>query len=192
MVLRRILQVLMCTALVWVTGCMTPSQTVRLNQPANVKVAYVVQYPDRPDIGTMPPSTTERVTHELERRNLSAQIVPYGTFGKSFETRRTTAQRLGDIGSEGTYVMLIESEVRFYSFLSGKYRWNIAGRVTLVAPNGEQVTQPLELAAFLDFDHQKEDEAIRYAEVAIAERAGQVADRLLAGNTDGSVTLPAR
>lgn len=192
MVLRRILQVLMCTTLVWVTGCMTPSQTVRLNQPANVKVAYVVQYPDRPDIGTMPQSTTERVTHELGRRNLSAQIVPYNTFGKSFETRRTTAQRLSDLGAQNTYVMLIESEVRFYSFLSGKYRWNIAGRVTLVAPNGEEVTQPLELAAFLDFDHQKEDEAIRYAEVAIAERAGQVADRLLAGSTDGSVTLPAR
>lgn len=192
MVLRRILQVLMCTTLVWVTGCMTPSQTVRLNQPANVKVAYVVQYPDRPDIGTMPQSTTERVTHELGRRNLSAQIVPYNTFGKSFETRRTTAQRLSDLGAQNTYVMLIESEVRFYSFLSGKYRWNIAGRVTLVAPNGEEVTQPLELAAFLDFDHQKEEEAIRYAEVAIAERAGQVADRLLAGSTDGSVTLPAR
>jgi hypothetical protein len=171
---------------------MTPSQTVRLNQPANVKVAYVVQYPDRPDIGTMPQSTTERVTHELGRRNLSAQIVPYNTFGKSFETRRTTAQRLSDLGAQNTYVMLIESEVRFYSFLSGKYRWNIAGRVTLVAPNGEEVTQPLELAAFLDFDHQKEEEAIRYAEVAIAERAGQVADRLLAGSTDGSVTLPAR
>lgn len=192
MVLRRILQVLMCTTLFLEMGCMTPSQTVRLNQPATVKVAYVVQYPDRPEIGTMPDSTAERVTLELNRRNVSAQSVPYSTFQKSFETRRTTAQRISDLQSEGSYVMLIESEVRFYSFLSGKYRWNIAGRVTLVAPNGEQVTQPLELAAFLDFDHQKEDEAIRYTEVAIAERAGQVADRLLAGATDGSVTLPTR
>lgn len=192
MVLRRILQVLMCTTFVLGMGCMTPSQTVRLNQPASVKVAYIVQYPDRPDIGTMPQSTADRVSSELGRRNLSAQIVPHTGFQKTFETRRTTAQRLSDIHAEGTYTMLIESEVRFYSFLSGKYRWNIAGRVTLVAPNGEQVGQPLELAAFLDFDHQKEEDAIRYTEVAIAERAGQVADRLLASTTDGSVTLPNR
>lgn len=183
MVLIRSFQVFALALLVLMTGCMTTSQSVRLAAPADTQVAVVLQFPDRPEIAEVPDSTTNRIATELKKRNLTARIVPHNSFTKSFETRRSTSQRVSDL-SEGGYLLLVEAEVRFYSLLSGKYRWDISGRITFVAPDGEQTTAPLDLAAFLDFDHQREAEAIAYVEVAIAERAGQVADRLLAGRAD--------
>jgi len=183
MVLIRSFQVFALGILVLLSGCMTTSQTVRLAAPAETQVAMILQFPDRPELGEVPESTTTRIATEIKKRNLTARIMPRDSFAKSFETRRSTAQRVSDL-SEGGYLLLIESEVRFYSLLSGKYRWNVSGRITFVSPDGEQTTAPLDLAAFLDFDHQREADAIAYVEVAIAERAGQVVDRLLAGRAD--------
>ena len=183
MVLVRSFQVFVVGLMVLLSGCMTTSQSVRLAAPADTQLAVVLQFPDRPEIAEVPESTTNRIATELMKRNLTARIVPQDSFKKPFETRRSTTQRVSDL-SEGGYLLLVESEVRFYSLLSGKYRWNISGRITFVAPDGEQTTAPLELAAFLDFDHQREADAIAYVEVAIAERVGQVVDRLLAGRAD--------
>ena len=178
---RPILFALMFCVLL--TGCITAAKAVRLDSPQPARVAVVMEFPDRPEIGVAPDSTVERINREIQKRNLVPTVVDSNEFSKVFETRRTTSQRLSFLRPEGMsdYVLLVETQVRFYSLLSGKYRWDIAGTVTLVAPDGEELSAPLNLAAFLDFDHQKEAEALRYAEVAIAERAGQVVDRLLAG-----------
>ncbi|MEZ4460982.1 MAG: hypothetical protein R3E66_14900 [bacterium] len=188
--MRRLLPLLLLLGLM--TGCIGAQKVVRTEQQTPVVSVFVLQYPDRPEIDAVPASYQNRITDEVRRRNLLVQIPPSEDLFKEFRTRRGTDQRVKTLREKhpGQFIMLVESEVRFYSFLSGKFRWNVAGRVTFSQPDGDVQTTPFELAAFLDFDHQNEADALRYVELAVAERIGQATDRFLSGIDGVNVVLP--
>lgn len=174
------------------TGCIGAQQVVRTKSQTPLVSVFVMQYPDRADISNVPPTFQGRVADEVARRNLKLQATPIEPNIEAFRARRSTEQRVKIISAQhpGQFLMVVETEVRFYTYLSGKYRWNVSGRVTFVQPDGVQQSSPFELASFLDYDHQKEAEALQYVEVAIAERVGQAADRFLAGMDPSQVELP--
>lgn len=174
------------------SGCIGAQQVVRTKTQTPVVAVYLMQFPDRADIADVPTTFQTRVADEVARRNLKVQPAPLAPFADNFRARRATDQRLKLIAGQypGQTLMLVETEVRFYTYLSGKYRWNVNGRVTFVQPDGVQQSSPFELASFLDYDHQKESEALQYVEVALAERVGQAADRFLAGMEPSQVEIP--
>lgn len=190
MVLKRFIPLIVL--LFMLPGCIGGRQVVRTQQQTPIVSVFVLQFPDRAEVAAVPESYKTRIADEMRRRNLLVQVPPSQEFYATFKTRRDTDQRIKAIEAKhpGQFLMLVESEVRFYSYLSGKFRWNVTGRVTFVQPDGGSQTSPFELAAFLNFDHQKEEDALQYVELAVAERIGQAADRFLAGIDGVDVVLP--
>ena len=192
MVLRRTFFCLLMTLSLTLLGCIGAQQAVRTKVQTPLVSVFVMQFPDRGEVEAVPVEYSEKIAGELRRRNLLVQEPPAEAFLEAFRSRRSIDQRLKVIQAAhpGLFLMLVESDVRFSSFLSAKFRWNVTGRVTFVQPDGTSQTSPFELAAFLDFDHQNEADALRYVELAVAERIGQAADRFLAGVDSVEVVLP--
>jgi hypothetical protein len=183
MVLRRTFFCLLMMLSLTFVGCIGAQQAVRTKIQTPLVSVFVEP---------VPAEYSDKIAGELRRRNLLVQQPPAEAFFEAFRSRRSIDQRLKVLQAahSGLFLMLVESEVRFYSFLSGKFRWNVTGRVTFVQPDGTLQTTPFELAAFLDFEHQNEADALRYVELAVAERIGQAADRFLAGVDSVEVVLP--
>ena len=192
MVLRRTFFCMLMLIGLLLSGCMGTQQVVRTKIQTPLVSVFVLQFPDRGEVEAVPEAYSNKIAAELSRRNLLVQEPPAESFYEAFRARRSIDQRLKimQAAHSGQFLMLVESEVRFYSYLSGKFRWNVSGRVTFVQPDGTLQTTPFELAAFLDFDHQTEADALRYVELAVAERIGQAADRFLAGVDSVEVVLP--
>lgn len=192
MVLKAFRLTVVVIACMWLTGCVSTQNVVRARTQTPVVSVFLMEYPDRRDVDGVPGSFVERVQLQLAQRNLVVESVGSVAMLQTFQARRSTEQRVADVvaAHPDKTVMLVESEVRFYSYLSGKYRWNVQGRVTMVQPDGVQQSSPFELSAFLDYEHQRESEALQYVEVAVSERVGQAADRFLSGMGPERVELP--
>jgi len=81
-------------------------------------------------------------------------------------------------------VLLIESQVRFFSQLNGRYRYRVVTRITLEgdqAPD-DRLQEEFENAALLEFDHERELEALRTVAPRIAERVAVLLDQFFASH----------
>lgn len=181
-------------AICFVMGCLGQTQRVKLEQRTPVAAAWLLQYPDRPEIDDVPAVVIERAHASLAERNIQAKLIETSTFVQKFEKRRGTDARLRELQKarpDAPFVMLVETEVRFYSYISGKFRWDVAGKVSFVrASDPEDVSStPFNVAAFLDFDHQDEDDALAYLETTIASEVGRAADRYFTNLEDVNVSI---
>ncbi len=179
-------------------GCISGAQPLKLKQPAAISTVYVMQFPDRPDVLMVPDSVADRTEAELAKRNLQSKRIAFDTYAGEFRKKRATDARLLAVApsTKGTpYTALVETQVRFYTYLNGRFRWNVVGRVTFVHNENpaSAKTTDFEMSAFLQFDHQNEADALEYVEVALAERVGQASDAFLAGldNTPVDVQVKA-
>lgn len=181
------------------SACLKPPQTVKLAQPAGVISAYVLTYADRPDVAPVPKELADEIESALGGRNLQPRALEARAFAEPFARKRSTADRLAVLAAKAEaagepFVMLVETTPRYYSLLSGRYRWNIDLKVTIASTanlDGAQ-SENYDLAAFLDFDHQDEEDALRYQASPIADRVGRVADQFLTGLDDSAVERPTR
>lgn len=179
-------------------ACIKPPETAKLAQPAGVTTAWVMTYPDRPEVSPVPDAVDEAIVETLGARNLQSRPVPFDTIAEPFQRKRSTDDRLALLAghSDQPFVMLVETRARYYSLLSGRFRWNVDLKATIAATNDlqDRETQNWELAAFLDFDHQNEVEALEYSAATIANRIGRLTDQFL-GALDGQTvrrTVPTR
>ena len=74
--------------------------------------------------------------------------------------------------------LLVESEVAYYSLLSGRYRWTVDVTLTLV-PAG--LTDHFEVPVFLEFQHEREAEALAAATPVITRHVDDLIDDWLSG-----------
>lgn len=188
-----LLRGLMMLALVVSTvGCIDTRPPTKLNEPAPVTTAYLLSYPDRPDISPVPDEVTAGVEEELGMRNLQPRVLEFSTYGARFERLRDTRDRLEFVASESEapFVLLVETRVRFYSLLNGRYRWDVNGRITFAPRDdlGRAQSDEFDFAAFLQFEHQDEQDALRYVERSISKQVAMATDRFLRGREDVSVT----
>lgn len=179
---------LLCLLALAASACLQKRDTIKLNEPAGVATAFVVAFPDRPEVTTAPDVVVTEVTEALGRRNLQVQPVE---LSDDFARKRATRDRLQLLAgqSESPFVLLVETTASYYSFINGRYRWDVDLKVTM-APReqlDEARSESYELAAFLEFDHQDHVEALEYSARTIAERTARVVDQFLTGLEAGAL-----
>jgi len=172
-----------------VGGCLKHVPPTRLDTTQPTRVAYVLSYPDRSAVSDVPERVRKRVDGELSKRGFAPEDVGSQTWGNAFESRRTTRDRLQWLFAHTEtkpFTVLVETRVRYYSLIDGRYRWNVAARVTFVRGKDltNVVTRDFELASFLDYEHQDEHDALEYVDYALSERIGRAADQFVQGLAD--------
>lgn len=183
-ILLPFLFVLVATPL---AGCLSKNkEVVRAPTPMSIAVAGVLGFADRRDVEALPQDLVDRIGTLLESRNLQPRAVPPTTYTEVFQRRRATPHRLAHLvenTSDTELIFLVETEPRFYSQLSGRYRWTVSMALTL-APRGspeEAVTSEVKVPVFLQFYHQKEHAAIEAATPLVERHVGYLLDEYLGG-----------
>jgi len=166
-------------------GCpVSGASVVRLAEPADVAVAYVIDLDDRVEPVMAPGALDRRMARELSARNLIPVTVDDDALLSDFGRLRTTQQRvehLLGLAGDAPWVLLVESRASFFSHLQGRYRWDVRARITLV-PRGEPeraVSSGLSTGAFLLFEHEREREAVGSVARVIADESAELLDRAL-------------
>jgi glycosidase len=163
-------------------GCVPSSQVLRLQSRTQVAVAFVADSASG-EVKVAPKGLRAQVAHALGQRNLEVQEFPFERFAEPFSKVRDTARRLELLAerTEAPLLLLVEAKATFFSQISGRYRWVVAGKVAAQAKDGgAPVIRELELPVLLVFDHEREPEAFDEAAPAIADHAGAAFDELLA------------
>lgn len=181
MVLKTHVQSVFLVVLVCVlAGCLGHPQRVKLSERTPVKASWIMQYPDRPEVDAVPDAVQQRSHRELGERNLAVEVAALDL--SALERRRGTQARMRNLAQaegDAPYLMLVETQVRFYTYISGKFRWQVAGKVSFAPTEKpeEIVSSPFEIAAFLDFNHQDEADALVSLSSTIATEVSRAADR---------------
>lgn len=194
MVLSRRLLAPLLFLVFWGTACVQARPAPKLAQPAAVRAAYIMGYADKPDITGVPDKVADEVAAVLGARNLQPQAPDLGALTPAFERKRATTDRLELLAAQATqagepFVLLVETTPRFYSLLSGRYRWDVDLRVTLAPTQAldQAQTHDWELSAFLDFSHQDHVDALVYSATPIADRVARLVDQFLTGYDGASL-----
>ena len=100
---------------------------------------------------------------------------------KAFAGTRTTQARLQALAAHASgapAVLLIETKVVFDSVLDTKYRWTVYVKTTLSKSSnpGSPISQQASYPVFLDFDHEREPEALNAAAPQMTEQVARIAD----------------
>lgn len=112
----------------------------------------------------------------LAARNLQPTMMSTDSYLAAFAGTRDTRRRI-ELLHVSRPMLLVETETAFYSELSGRYRWIVKATVSL-EPAG--LTESFEVPVFLQFQHEREPEAVSAAAPVIARRAGELVDGWLA------------
>lgn len=108
-----------------VLACIPKAQPVKSRQPLSVAVAAVQDREGGKGVDVLPDAATQKLTQALSERNLRARVASGDTVRNAFQSRRTTAHRLGvlaEAADGADLLLLVETEPRFYSALNGRYR----------------------------------------------------------------------
>ncbi len=181
MVLKRALLV----AGFFAIACIPKRAPVRAKTAMTVAVAGVVDRNDTAEVGALPEAAAKRIASVLAERNLKPRMIAADGLTTAFGAKRTTAHRLAALGegADADLLVLIETSARFYSQLSGRYRWDVDARVTIAKKGAleQAASSSIQVAAFVDFDHERETEALVVAAPRIADEVGRLADEFLGG-----------
>lgn len=168
-------------------GCLSSHHAaVKAPSPMDVSAIAVMGYADRTDMAGVPAELLHAVDRVLTDRNLVGRASSDEALLSTFVARRTTSHRVEAMAGafpDADLLLLVEAEPRFYSQLSGRYRWTVEVKLT-VAPRerlGEAVTSQVTLPVFLEYYHEKEPEALRAATGLVERNLGYLLDEYLGG-----------
>ncbi len=183
--MRRALLLLPLFALL-LSGCFPKHANIQAPRALDVKVAQVVTYADQPHVSGVPDEVTDALFDALSSRNLTPEKLGEVGFAEAFTAKRTTLPRLTWFADEyraADLVLLVELHPRYFSLLSGRYRWTVDATLTLANPSDLEaaVTTEVKFPIFMDFHHEKEPEVL-IASVPLLERhLGFLLDEYLGG-----------
>lgn len=189
MVLRTLPIALLCSA------CVHGAPPTRLPREEPVAVAYVVDQLRSRAVDDVPESVVREVEGALAPRNLVARKVPFTDVAVSYTVKRTTEHRLAQLAEfadDARVLLLVELKVTFYSHLSGRWRWDVATKLTIATKDhlDEAVSSDHGIATFLDFEHQREPQALERAAPEIAVRVARLVDDFLGGGLPAPAPAP--
>ncbi len=144
------------------------------------------------ETAAFPAAAAARVAAPLSSRRLEVRTVTGdGSLLEAFATKRSSGARLAALAKQAgdaEWIALVEAKAEFYSVLNGRYRW-IVTATGGIAPR-DRVDQVrgfgIDIPVFLDFDHEKEEQAVEAAAARIATEIGRVADDLLAAGSSST------
>jgi glycosidase len=149
-----------------------------------VAVAFVMDGPHDSGVADVPEQFKALVLEQLSQRNLDGHVLPFASYAKLFEPVRDSQRRLSKLtNSEAPLVVLVEAKVAFFSQMNGRYRWMVYARLTAAKKDGSiaPLTVSMDQSAFVDFEHEKEPEALNSVGAIIADRLGVLLDDYLGG-----------
>lgn len=162
----------------WLLGCVARHAPVQASSPTPIEVAPVLAGVEDAAVADAPDRLDDALLVTLAAHNLTPSLVAPDRYVDAFATRRDTARRLEHLAPAGN-LLLVETEAAYYSILSGRYRWTVEVTLTL-APAG--LTEQFEVPVFLEFQHQREADALAAATPVIARHVGDLVDAWLAGD----------
>ncbi|MCB9795463.1 MAG: hypothetical protein H6741_22385 [Alphaproteobacteria bacterium] len=168
-------------------GACLPKQDAPVVAPQAMEatMSAVLQRLDSGGLSTVPEELAERLDAQLTARNLTPKP-PAGDAVAAFSTRQTSPQRMAWLAEQegpGGLLVLVATQVEFYSQMNGRWRWTVSVELT-VAPSGDlgqAVSSSFTVPVFMQFHHQKEPEALVEASPVIERELGYLLDQVLSG-----------
>lgn len=158
-------------------GCVARHEPVRADTPTPIDVVPVLAGVDDPAVTDAPERLDEALVQTLSAHNLQPTLVPADRWTQAFVTTRDTPRRVEHLAPKGN-LLLVETEAAYFSQLNGRYRWTVDVTLTLV-PAG--LSDTFEVPVFLEFQHEREEQALAAATPVIARHVGDLVDDWLAG-----------
>ncbi len=155
-------------------GCFPKHVGVQAPRTLDVQVAQVVTYADQPHVSGVPDPVTDALFDVISARNLTPEKLGEVGFAEAFTAKRATLHRLTWFAGENRgvdLILLVELHPRYFSLLSGRYRWTVDATLTLADPADLEsaVTSEVKFPIFMDFHHEREEEVLE-ASVPLLER----------------------
>ncbi len=170
-------------------ACVPRAELVTARAPTPVELVVVTQPAGSRAPTDAPASVYSAIEAVLSARLLTPTRVDSAVFSESFSTRRSTAQRLSWLAARpgDTVLVLVETEVEYYSEMNGRYRWTVSVVASVLPPDRplEAVEASFEIPVFLSFYHEREDKALEAAVPVLSRRLGELVDTWVAGQTGG-------
>ncbi len=158
-------------------GCIVRVPVQHLEQPTEIAVAYLVDPGHEGPMLQAPKELKEQLAQALAERNLKAHEVTLDDPG------RLSGQRMQALVATGApYVLLVELRVTFFNQIDGRYRWDVAARLTAAQKGQPQAEDSFTAPAVLLLERQQEPEAMAFVADAVASRAGALLDGVISSH----------
>lgn len=168
--------------LLLLASCVTARPVQRAPDTTPLTLALLVDDDETRHVSPVPDAVAAAVTSALATRNLEPVARP--ATDEALAARRATAARLQHLAtsSQTPLVALVETKVRFYSLLNGRFRWEVHAVLSIARRDAlaDAMTHELDFPVFLDFDHQRENDALTYATRKLSDEVARLADDFLA------------
>jgi len=171
-----------------VTGCIPTRRPVKAAPGRHaIAVAFVVDEIASRHVSAVPREVADEVSDALEERNLRVERAPDSAHLGAYRIKRLTQDRLAHLASrapsDADLLLLLEAYPRFYSHLSGRYRWTVQYRVTLARKGAlsSAITSDARVPVFLDYAHQREREALIASAPSLSRELGPLLDAFVSG-----------
>ncbi len=164
-------------------GCIersTPTPPARLTA-----VTVVVANESRkPRFIESPVKLVRSLTAALRKQGLEPQFVEPHLFEAAMREQRSTQARLrtlaknvGMARAPDDFLLLVETDSRFYSELEGRFRWTVEVKASLArrSATDSAVETSFSAPAILVFPHQGGNEALSYVAEPMADQVGRLA-----------------
>lgn len=154
--------------------------------PMSVAVLVVADYPDREEVTGVPAGIGEALQTELVARNLHPTLLDPADYTEEFASLRTPLHRLRYLAEQNRgsdLVLLVQTEPRYFSLLSGRYRWTVDADLALAPANdpANAVMRHTRIPVFLEFHHEREEEALQAAGPMVERQLRRLLDEGLGG-----------
>ena len=122
----------------------------------------------------VPEAFRQRTETELSERNLVPKSIEHEALAQTLTRTRHTTRRIAKLHSlaaDARLLVLVETRASFFSQLNGRYKWTVQARLTVADANSfeDLLTDDVDFPAILEFDHEREAEALEKVAPLIGE-----------------------
>ncbi len=186
MVLRHASRIAVVVLLASAVSCIPKPKGIQAPTPLDVVVVAAVSYPDQPGVTGVPDDVAAVILEVVQGHNLQPDVLTEADFAEVFATKRRTLHRVGYLSDHhpgADLLLLVETEPRYFSLLSGRYRWTVDATLSLVPPGhpDEAVTTEVSFPIFMEFHHEQEEEVLQASATVLERHLGHLLDEYLAG-----------
>ncbi len=161
--------------LILLAGCIPHVPQQRAATPTPIAVGWGLDSERAGAALEVPAKLRDRVGAECSDRNLVAKDEGAPSPSRLSAVRLEAMRKLDPTG----LLLLIEARPAFFSQHDGRYRWSVAVKLTASLRPGVNAEENFNLPALLQFEHEREADALNAVVDDIAQRVGTLLDGLL-------------
>jgi len=186
MVLKRASLIAVVVLIAAAVSCIPKPKGIQAPTPLDVVVVAAVSYPDQPEITGVPDDVAAVILEVVQAHNLQPEMLAEVDFAETFAAKRRTLHRVGYLSEHHAntdLLLLVEAEPRYFSLLSGRYRWTVDATLSLVPPGQPDVAVTTEVSfpLFMEFHHEREEAVLQAAAPVLERHLGHLLDEYLGG-----------